>query len=91
MEGSQYSDSTSLLETDPEEREAIPEDMYLILGYHRGQVITYNVYKCDVPIARHEVCRNKVLMIREVLTMKMFVVFDDAHMIYLVRMNSSGC
>lgn len=88
---SEASDDTSLLETDPEEREAIPEDMYLILGFHRGQIITYNIFKCDVPISRQEVCRNKILMIREVLANKTYVVFDDSNIIYLVKLTKTGC
>lgn len=68
---------TSLLETDSEERENIPEDRFLILGFNQGQVVIYNIFKFDIPISRHEVCRNKILMIREVRSLKMYLIYDD--------------
>lgn len=35
--------STSMLETDKEEMEMAPEDLWLILGFHRGLVVIYHV------------------------------------------------
>ena len=38
-----------MLETDSEELEYAPEDLWMIMGYHRGMVVVYNIHKFDVP------------------------------------------
>ena len=60
------------------------------MGFHRGQLIVYNIYKLDVPIARHEVCRAKILMIREVLPFKMHLVYDETNQVTLCKLTATG-
>ena len=81
---------TSLLETDSEERENIPEDRFMIMGFDRGQVVIYNIFKFDIPISRHEVSRNRISMIREVRITKMHLIYDDTNMVTLCRLGSKG-
>ena len=81
---------TSLLETDTEERENIPEDRFMIMGFDRGQCVIYNIFKFDIPISRHSVSRCKILMIREVRNTKMHVFYDAANTITLCRLGSKG-
>ena len=83
-------DETSMLETDPEERDNCLEDGYLVMGFHRGQIVIYNIYKMDMLMSRHEVCRNKILCIREVVNLKMYLVYDDTHTISLCQLTDRG-
>ena len=45
----------------------LPEDLYLMLGFNKGQLIIYDVLRFDTFLARYEVTRHKIEMIREVL------------------------
>ena len=54
------------------------------MGFHRGQIIIYNVHKFDCPQARYEICKNQILMIREIQgDEKMYAVYDDTFSITL--------
>ena len=52
--------------------------------------MTYNIFKCDIPISRHDVCRNKILMIREVVRLKMHLVYDETNLITLCKLTEKG-
>ena len=84
------SDSTSLLETDPEEMEVAPEDMWMILGFHRGLVVIFNIHKFDIPQCRYDVCRAEITMIREVYPNKMHLFYDASHLLTLAELGPDG-
>ena len=77
------SESTSLLETDPEEIEIAPEDNWMIVGFHRGMVVIYNIHKFDIPQCRYDVCRAEITMIREVYQHKLHLFYDASNMLTL--------
>ena len=60
------------------------------MGFHRGQLIVYNIYRMEVPVARHEVCRAKILKIREILPFKMHLVYDETNLITLCQLTGTG-
>ena len=88
--GSASSDSTSLLETDPEELEIAPEDNWMIVGFHRGMVVIYNIHKFDIPQCRYDVCRAEITMIREVYPHKLHLFYDVSHMLTLAQLTDKG-
>ena len=87
---STVSDSTSLLETDPEENEVAPEDMWMILGCHRGLVVIYNIHKFEIPQCRYDVCRAEITMIREVYPLKLHLFYDKSHILTLAELSPTG-
>ena len=60
------------------------------MGFDRGQIVTYNIFKCDIPISRHDVCRSKILMIREILSLKMHIVYDESNIVRLCKLTEKG-
>lgn len=84
------SESTSLLETDPEEIEIAPEDNWMIVGFHRGMVVIYNIHKFDIPQCRYDVCRAEIIMIREVYQHKLHLFYDASNMLTLAQFTDKG-
>ena len=79
-----------MLETDPEEAEMAPDDLWMILGFHRGLVVIYNIYKFDIPHCRYDVCKAEIKMIREVYPHKLHLFYDETHMLTLAQLGNKG-
>jgi len=72
-----------MLQTDSEELELAPDDIFFMMGYHRGMVVVYNIYKFDIPLCRYDICRAEIKMIREVLPVKGYLFYDESHQLTL--------
>lgn len=80
-----------MLETDEEERATQPEDTYMIMGFKRGQIVIFNVFNFDYPLARYEICRNSILVVRELAGAdKMYIAYDESFDIMLFQLTDRG-
>ena len=84
-------EETSLLETDPEIAEISRDDRYLIMGFDQGQVVIMDIKNLNEGlISRHDVCRHKILMIREIASFDLHLIYDESHMLKLCSLTSTG-
>lgn len=61
-----------------------------MLGFNKGQIVIYDIKNFDSFIARYEVCRKKILMIREVLEQSVHVIYEETNILYMVKLGSNG-
>lgn len=61
-----------------------------MLGFNKGQIVIYDINNFDSFIARYEVCRKKILMIREVLEQSVHVIYEETNILYMVKLGSNG-
>ena len=57
--------------------DSAPEDKYLIIGCDLGLIVTYLISDLNCLISRHDVCRSKILMIREDVKDKNYLVYEE--------------
>jgi len=56
----------------------------MIMGFKRGQIVIYNVFNFDYPLARYEICRNSILVVREIAGEDhRYIAYDDSFDIML--------
>ena len=66
------------------------DDKYIMLGFNKGQIVIYDMKNFDNFLARYEVCRNKILMIREVLQQSIHIIYEETHILYMVKLGIKG-
>ena len=80
-----------MLETDAENVDTTLEDRYIIMGFDQGQVIIFDVTMLDNGlISRHYVCRNKILMIREIEKFGLYLFYEETHVMRLCNLTKNG-
>ena len=79
-----------MLSTDSDEVDMAPDDLWMIMGYHRGMVLIYNIHSFDIPHCRYDVCREEIIMIREVESEKLHLFYDSSHLLTLVKLGPTG-
>ena len=61
------------------------------MGFDQGQVAIMDIKNIERGlISRHEVCRYKILMIREIVSFDLHLIYEETHMLKLCRLTSTG-
>ena len=71
--------------------EDLGEDRYLITGFDQGQVIFFDIKQLDAGmISRYDISRHKILQIREIPKLGLYLFYEETNMMRLCELTSTG-